>query len=339
MNEDLSNLANLESELEKLEIKDEFSNNLEDYFIKLIEVNKELNSLRNEIRKDKLKELTDEKKDHFRERLRDAYKKQDDLIEHTEEPSLSLEEKEKFYKNQNYIKVLSIKLDNQILIGRIVNKIQREEARRIDIKNEKLKDKTETFKLNIEKTYEEIKKENSQSKESILTISSLVFTAFTLIQLNFSAFQNSKDYSVLDRVILFAGINLFLLLGVYCILSMIKSFIDINTSKDKEGELFGKIIIITFLIAAIFTFSLYQKSRTEDIYKKNNMIIEKVENENIKLIEEINYYKNELNKTNQKINNLEILMTNYRKEYFLLENNFLNLKQNYEEINNKNVTK
>ena len=313
MIKDFSDLESLESELEKLEIKDDFSKNLEDYFIKLIEVNKELNSLRNEIRKDKLKEFAVEEKDDFRERLRKTYKKQDDLIEHTEEPSLSLEEKEKFYRNQNYIKVLSAKLDNQILIGRIVNKVQREEARRIDIKNEELKDKTETFKLNIEKTYEEIKKENSQSKESILTISSLVFTAFTLIQLNFSAFQNSKDYYVLDRIILFSGINLFLLLGIYCILSMIKSFVDIKTSNDKEGKLFGKIIIISFLLAAIFGFSLFQKGKSENLYKNTNIMIEKIEQENKELRE--------------KISSLEIQVTNYKKQHFLLENDFLNYKE------------
>lgn len=325
--------SDLESGIKSLKIKDGFSEKLEEYFSKLLDVNKQLSELREEIRNDKLAQFTDEEKNNFRKRLKKIYNEQDKLIERTEEQSLSLGEKEKFYKNEKYIKILSVKLDNQILIGRIVNKVQREEATRIDKKNEKLKEESEKlkkqtkyFNKKMQKTYQEIVEENSSMKESVLTVSSLIFTAFTLIQINFVAFQNSKDYLVLDRIILFSGINVFLILGVYCILSMIKSFFNIKKFKEKEEDLSGKIVIVSFIIFSIFSICLYLKGRTEDYEKENNIIVEKLEKENKELKEKIE----------EKINNLELQIINYKKENSLLEKDFLNYKEQInEEIKKK----
>lgn len=77
----------------------------------------------------------------------------------------------------------------------------------------------------IQEENKKIQKENQNIKESILTISSLVFMAFTFIQLNFTAFNQSAEYTILDRLILFCGINIFLIVAIYTILSMIKSII------------------------------------------------------------------------------------------------------------------
>ncbi|MCF2612864.1 hypothetical protein [Fusobacterium perfoetens] len=322
----------LETGIRDLEIEDRFSEKLEEYFSKLLDVNKQLNELREEIKKDKLAQFTDEEKDDFRKRLKVVYKEQDNLIEHTEEASLSLEEKEKFYQNEKYIKILSVKLDNQILIGRMINKVQREEATRIAKKNEELKRESENLKLQtevfnqeIEKTSRAIKEENASMKESILTVTSLVFTAFSFIQINFVAFQNSKDYLVLDRIILFSGINVFLIVGVYSILSMIKSFFRIEVEEGKEKHLFKKIILVFIFFMIIFGGTLCLKGKTEKYEKKNNIIVKKLEKENKELKEKIESYEKEMD---NKLNNLELQIINYKKEQSLLENDFLEYKEN-----------
>lgn len=297
--------------------------NLELYFLQLFSLYEKLNKLREEIKEDKLENFTDDQIKEFRDKLRKLYKKQDLLIENSED--LTLEEKEFIYKDKNYIKILSIKLDNQILIGRMVNKVQKEEAARINNKNEELKKSFIKTNSKMEKTYQEIVEENSSMKESVLTVSSLIFTAFTLIQINFVAFQNSKDYFVLDRIILFSGINVFLILGVYCILSMIKSFFNIKTFKEKEADLSGKIIIVSFVIFAIFTTSLFLKRKTEDYEKQNNITIKKLEKENNELKEKIESYEKEVD---NKLNNLELQIINYKKEQSLLEDDFLEYKEN-----------
>ena len=159
--------------------KNKLFQNLDLYFIKLFLLNEKLNQLREEIREDKLENFTDGQIKEFRKKLKKLYKKQDLLIETSED--LTLEEKEFIYKDKNYIKILSMKLDNQILIGRIVNKVQKEEATRINKKNEELKQSFIETNSKVEKTYQEIVEENSSMKESVLTVSSLIFTAFTLI--------------------------------------------------------------------------------------------------------------------------------------------------------------
>lgn len=307
--------------------KNKLFQNLDLYFIKLFLLNEKLNQLREEIREDKLENFTDGQIKEFRKKLKKLYKKQDLLIETSED--LTLEEKEFIYKDKNYIKILSMKLDNQILIGRIVNKVQKEEATRINKKNEELKQSFIETNSKVEKTYQEIVEENSSMKESVLTVSSLIFTAFTLIQINFVAFQNSKDYLVLDRIILFSGINVFLILGVYCILSMIKSFFNIKTFKEKEADLSGKIIIVSFVIFAIFSISLYLKGKTENYEKKNSIVIEKLKKENKELKEKIESYEKEMD---NKFNNLELQIINYKKEQSLLENDFLDYKEKNKKI-------
>lgn len=318
----------LDEGLKDLEIDDKFLENLELYFKKLMVLHSKLDNLRDKIRGEKLKKFKDYEITNFRKELKEAYNEQDALIENTED--LSPEEKEKFYKNQSYIKVLSVKLDNQILIGRIVNKIQREEAARINGEKENLKNEFESIKINTEKTYEEIKEENKSSKENILTISSLIFTAFTLIQLNFVAFQNSNTYNVLDRVILFSGINIFIILGIYTVFSMIKALIDKKEetlfenlkSGSKKTEIIV-VVVILGILSVIFGISLWIKNSKEKTVEITNI-------EELK--KDVDKFNNEIFNLNKE--NLE-LKEKIKELNFIIERERNNLKLDFEQKNIK----
>lgn len=290
-----------------------FIENAEHDYKSLLLIRDNLKNLREKIKENKLKRFSDSELEDFLEEFKIEYKKRDLWEKVSEE--LEIAEQEQFFKINTITKIFTLKIKIQALISRIANKVHKEQIERTE----------KNFKREIKKfeqIYEEVKEENKSSKESILTISSLIFTAFTLIQLNFSAFQNSKDYLVLDRIILFSGINLFLILGVYCILSMIKSFFNIKTFKEREIDLSGGMIIVSFIIFSIFSICLYLKGKTENYEKENNIIIKKIEEENRELKKRV---ENE-------INNLELQIINYKKENSLLENEFLKYK---EDINKK----
>ena len=110
---------------------------------------------------------------------------------------------------------------------------------------------------------------------------------------------------------------------------MIKSFFNIKTFKEKEADLSGKIIIVSFVIFAIFSISLYLKGKTENYEKKNSIVIEKLKKENKELKEKIESYEKEMD---NKFNNLELQIINYKKEQSLLENDFLDYKEKNKKI-------
>lgn len=270
----------------------------------------ELNELKNEIKSEKILQISDEEIKSFRRKFKEVYQKYDNAKK-VESNLDTKEQKNVLEKRPIDLQVIILNIDIQTLISRITNKIQREEARRI---KEKYKIETLTF------------------KENILTISSLVFTAFTLIQLNFIAFQNSNSYSVLDRIILFSGINIFAILGIFAIFCMIKSLInkeEENTLKAfKKTELIV-IISIVLILFAIFGIALNKKS----IQEKNGNL----ENFNkLKKIEEkIELYKDRiyvLEKNIEKLEetslkNKEYLDLKFQKERIKTEEEILNIEK------------
>lgn len=149
---------------------------------------------------------------------------------------------------------------------------------------------------------EKIVDETSKLKEGASTITSLVFMAFTFIQLNFVAFQGSKDYLVFDRLILFSGINIFLILGIYTVFSMIKSIIDKNDPKI-SGLLKGRIGIPIGLLVGVFILALSHKSSLEN---------------KPKYLEEENYVEYLLTVKNKSLKEIEKNMTILKENSILL---------------------
>lgn len=274
----------------------------------------ELNKLKDEIKSEKILQISDEEIKSFRRKFKEVYQKYDNAKK-VESNLDTKEQKNVLEKRPIDLRVIILNIDIQTLISRITNKIQREEARRI---KEKYKIETLTF------------------KENILTISSLVFTAFTLIQLNFIAFQNSNSYSVLDRIILFSGINIFAILGIFAIFCMIKSLI----SKEEENTLkaFKKIfkktelIVIISVILILFTiFGIALKEKS--IQEKNDNLenfnkLKKIE-EKIELYEERIYVleKNIEKLEETSLKNKEYLDLKFQKERIKTEEEILNIEK------------
>lgn len=160
----------------------------------------------------------------------------------------------------------------------------------------------------------ELGNEISKLKESVLTITSLVFMAFTFIQLNFVAFQNSKDYLVFDRLILFSGVNIFLILGVYVVFSMIKSIIiqekDISPLLKKRMFYPVSILILVFISSISYKFRLENKP---------------------KYLEEKEYLEHLVKLKDKRITDLESSIENLEIRISKLQ---LNLEERIEEISN-----
>lgn len=160
----------------------------------------------------------------------------------------------------------------------------------------------------------ELGNEISKLKESVLTITSLVFMAFTFIQLNFVAFQNSKDYLVFDRLVLFSGVNIFLILGVYVVFSMIKSIIiqekDISPLLKKR-MLYPMSILILIFISSI-SYKFYLENRP-------------------KYLEEKEYLEHLVKLKDKRITDLESSIENLEIRISKLQ---LNLEERSEEISN-----
>lgn len=198
------------------------------------------------------------------------------------------------------VQILIISLEIQAFINRIAHKINNYDNK------------------NLKESYANMLNESDKIKESVITISSLVFTAFTFIQLNFVAFQNSKDYTVLDRIILFSGINLFVIIGIYSILTMIKSLLNISPNNTKNNNV---IIVIFIIFTIIFSGSLLIKcffGPNPEIKKLEKKIINK-NNEILNLnqrILEFNIKFNELSqlqiKLNEKENKINSQISNFK---------------------------
>lgn len=277
--------------------------NLENVYTQLDGIREALKELKREIEKDRLEFFSDEKIEEYLSKFKSQYKKFDEINNYSEESEAIKEES--FLKVTIFTKSLAIKLEIQALISRIANKVHREKIQRLE---KKLKSEIKEFNNNINKTYTEIKEENSRTRESILTVSSLIFTAFTIIQLNFTAFQNSKDYVVLDRIILFSGINLLMIIGVFGILSLINEVL-LKERNQEERRLKGiEIRYVGVMLSLIFVTALVLKYRIEE---KNGKILEtKIEKlqkdlENIKSVNTNSEFKEEIDKINKRVNYIE----------------------------------
>lgn len=89
----------------------------------------------------------------------------------------------------------------------------------------------------------ELKTENKNLKTEIIGITTLIFTAFTLIQLNFQAFSGSNSYDIYNRILLITGINISLFFPIYIIFTFIKHLIN-----DYENIKFDKILKAKFIL-------------------------------------------------------------------------------------------
>lgn len=270
--------------------------NLENAYTQLDEIREALKDLKRDIEKDRLEFFSDEKIEEYLSKFKSQYKKFDEINNYSEESEAIKEES--FLKVTIFTKSLAIKLEIQALISRIANKVHREKIQRLE---RKLKSEIKEFNNNINKTYTEIKEENSRTRESILTVSSLIFTAFTIIQLNFTAFQNSKDYVVLDRIILFSGINLLMIIGIFGILSLINEVLlkernqEERQLKGKEIKYVGVILSLIFVIALVLKYGIEEKNE-----KMLESKIEKLQKdlENIKSVNTNLEFKEEIDKIN-----------------------------------------
>lgn len=206
-------------------------------------------------------------------------------------------------------KVLLLKaMQVQGVINKTAHKIQRIKTniqkanfevikQELDQKSKKIKENGDGFLKKATKLEDETKKledESKKMKESILTITTLVFTAFTLIQINSTSFQNTKDYLVIDRLILFSGINIFVALNIYIIFALIRTIIlnDKQICKHLKIRLIVPLVVLT----GIFGFLSWRKHLLEsdhlyktkikyyeDLISKNREVYTEMENELVKL--------------------------------------------------------
>lgn len=315
---------------------------------------KELEEIREKIRGKKLDEMSEEEFNSLDKKFGNLIKEYDKL---KSEEDLTSDEFKELYKDASNILYLNKCLSVQTLISRIAHKVNKHKndilikkyEQKLQLNENAVEAYSEGLREFIEfkdgfdilkNEFDIVRKEIEKNKESTLTISSLVFTAFTLIQLNFTAFQNSNTYSVLDRIILFSGINIFTILGIYTIFSLIKSFIQ-NEKINLSSKSFFKPEIITvfiFLVILVGTFSytLYLKSSKESkVIEEIVNLKEKTESitnleKNINLLNtNVSNLKTQLNENNEenqsKINSLklelETKILNVEKENFILEKN------------------
>lgn len=273
---------------------------------KLEKVNEDLKNFREKIRDKKINNytVTDLKKEF------DKYIDEYDKIK--EEEMMSLMKNTNFDQMQISAQILLISLEIQAFINRIAHKIN-------NYDNKKLQN-----------SYTKLQKEGDKIKESVITISSLVFTAFTFIQLNFVAFQNSKDYTVLDRIILFSGINLFIIMGIFTILTMIKTLLSSEYNQEKEQKLKRTIIIIALIFSIIFFFTLGIKAfcgPNPEVIKLEENIKQKNE-DLLKLEKKIFELKNEISEINK-------VAVSYEKVILKSEKIVLNLDVQFSEADDK----
>ena len=176
---------------------------------KLEKIKTELEEIRKKIKGNNLSNLVNLEYNKIKEDFKNAYKEfdlaknreeLDDIAPNIKESAISLIFT--YLINTNEI---------QTLISRISSKLLSFELNKnYMLLDKQAKNQKETFKkitkkyAILEEEASNIKKEASDLRDNVLTVSSIIFTAFTLIQLNFVAFQNSNDYNVLDRLILFS---------------------------------------------------------------------------------------------------------------------------------------
>lgn len=273
---------------------------------KLEKLNFDLKTFREKIKGEEINKYSIEK---LREEL-DAYINEYDKIK-DEDMGLLMKDTN-FERMPISAQILLISLEIQAFINRIAHKINNYDNK------------------NLQKSYKKIQNEGEKIKESVITISSLVFTAFTFIQLNFVAFQNSKDYTVLDRIILFSGINLFIIIGIFTILTMIKTLLSSEYDQEKEQNLKKTIKVISLIFAIIFLFALGIKAfcgPNPEVVKLEENIRQKNE-DLLKLEKKIFELKNEINEINK-------VAVSYEKIILKSEKIVLNLDVQFSEADDK----
>jgi len=285
---------------------------------KLEKIKTELEEIREKIKGNNLSNLVDLEYNKIKEDFKNAYKEfdlaknreeLDDIAPNIKESAISLIFT--YLINTNEI---------QTLISRISSKFLSFDFKK---RNEEVsKSITKKYFL-LDKEASKIKKETSNLRDNVLTVSSIIFTAFTLIQLNFVAFQNSNDYNVLDRLILFSGINLFLIISITAIMSIIKKLLSLENKKNLFfSELSLVLIILFFLFGGSLFFKYHTKNILVDEEKILNMEIkikeleEKIAstlNNNNIILEENKNLKNEINTLKDKTVDLKEKISDLKK--------------------------
>lgn len=282
---------------------------------KILEVKEELAQLKKRISGENFFRFSEEERKAARKDFKEIYTKYDNLNKNEDEMAIS---------NIRTPECMYECMEVQTLISRITNKIQREEAKLIKIKSEEIK-----------KDSEEIKKENIKLKDSIITVSSLVFMSFTFIQLNFVAFQRSSEYGVLDRIILFSGINTFAIVGIYSIILMITSLLSIKIDEDKykaKNKYIQKRLLVVFAffiimyLSAIIAKGIFGEN--SEVVTLRKSLIEKKEE-----IKEMNRLITVLNLEVQNINELKIKSEQHAED---LKKELVKSEKTLEELNKYN---
>lgn len=286
---------------------------------KLKKIKMELEEIREKIKGATLSKLVDLEYAKIKEDFKKAYK-EFDIAKNREE----LDDIDPKIKKDTISLIFTYLLNTneiQILISRIDSKLLSFEFKK---KQEEVsKSITKKYSL-LGKEASNIKKETSNLRDHVLTVSSIIFTAFTLIQLNFVAFQNSNDYNVVDRLILFSGINLFLIISITAIMSIIKNLLSL---KKKETLLIFELKLAFGFLIFLFLGSLIFKSCTKNILVDEEKILnmeskikkleEKIDstlNKNNIILEENKDLKNEINNLKDKTFDLKEKISNLKNK-------------------------
>ena len=158
---------------------------------KLENLKKELEKIREKIKENNLLNLKITEYDEIKKEFKKAYK-EFDIAKNGEDPiDFNLDIKKSI--GPKIFKYLLTTNEIQTLISRIASKFQSFDFKK---QEEIFKKTTKEYDL-LKEEASNIKKETSNLRDNVLTVSSIIFTAFTLIQLNFVAFLHSNDYNVL----------------------------------------------------------------------------------------------------------------------------------------------
>lgn len=309
---------------------------------------KKLEETRNKIRGKKLEDMT---QDDFNILTKEFEKEIEEYDKLKVDNDFTEDELEELSKDRYRVIYLDKCLSIQTLISRIAHKINNhknnvllkeyedklkffentiEAYAEMEIELNNLKNNyTETSNnyKEIKNSYEEIKNSLPEVKESILTITSLLLTIFSIIQINFIAFEKSSDYTILDRLILFSGINVFLLMAITTIFFIIKSIIE---KKNKYYGFVGLFILIFISLFCYLSFNYDSFTR-----KINNKNINNISQENITNIENKIKTIDEILQKN--INNLkqdtQMDIKNLKQDIQYIKEDIRYIKKDIKEIN------
>ena len=294
---------------------------------KLKEIKIKLEKIRKKIKGNNLSNLLDLDYNQIKEDIKNVYK-EFDIAKNREE----LDDIEPKIKKDTISLIFTYLLNTneiQILISRIDSKLLSFELNKnYMLLDKQAKNQKETFKkitkkyAILEEEASNIKKEASDLRDNVLTVSSIIFTAFTLIQLNFVAFQNSNDYNVVDRLILFSGINLFLIISITAIMSIIKNLLSL---KNKETLLISELKLAFGFLIFLFLGSLIFKSCTKNILVDEEKILN-MESKIKKLEEKIDSTLNKNNIILEENKDLKSELNNLKDKTFDLKEKISDLK-------------